>query len=254
MRAPTLSDEQWALLGEYRLQKWDPSVTGGVEASRLLFEDGMMVRYLEERVALTGADELRTAASLFMKRYAFIPALGMLAATFWNRKLNLSPHNLILVDHINEKGLWLPRIFLKDESAPEFTSQSEKEEFFQSLFRGHLDIVISVLNETARLSKRILWENSAVYLFWVYENEAFVTSEELREKKERDFAYLLSEENRHVFGAYKENPLNRYYTDKVHRDGFDEKIRVRKTCCLSYRLENGERFRCKTCPLSCKEK
>lgn len=220
----------------------------------LLFDEGEMVRYLEGRFSLMGAHDLKTAGSLFMKRYAFVAALGMLAATFWNRKLNLSPDNLVLVDHVNENGLWLPKVCLKDDEAGEFTSTSEKEDFIQSLFSDHLDKIIGVLKHSAKLPNLILWENVAVYLFWIYENDAFVTGKTIHDRKERDFAQLLSDENSHWFGMYNKNPLNRYYTEKERVEGLEDEIRVRKTCCFSYRLENGEQFRCKTCPQTCKVK
>ncbi|MEL3972490.1 IucA/IucC family C-terminal-domain containing protein [Rossellomorea oryzaecorticis] len=253
MNPASLSDEQWALLNQYRFQKWDPSDADGTGAS-LLLEDGEMVRYLEDRFSLMGADDLKTAGSLFMKRYAFVAALGMLAMTFWNKKLNVSPDNLLLVDHVNDKGLWLPQICLKDTSVQEFTSWSEKEEFIRSLFSEHLDPFIGVMKRSVKLSNLILWENIAVYLFWIYENDELITDENILVKKERDFARLLSDENSHWFGAYNKNPLNRYYTEKVRVEGLDDKIRVRKTCCFSYRLENGEQFRCKSCPQTCKVK
>jgi ferric iron reductase protein FhuF len=251
MRPASLTEEQWALLEQYRFLKGIPSGSGGTEASGLLFDEGKMVRYLEDRFALMGSSELKTAGSLFMKRYAFVAALGMLAATCWNRKLNLSPGNLVLVDYVNDNGLWLPRIHLKDPSVWEFTSPAEKDEFIHSLFSGHLDKMVGVLNRSVKLPDLILWENVAVYLFWIYENEAFTTE---RDQKLHDFAQLLSDENSRWFGEYKKNPLKEYYTEKVKVEGLDDEIRVRKTCCYSYRLENGEQFRCKTCPQTCKVK
>jgi ferric iron reductase protein FhuF len=251
MRTSSLTEEQWALLAQYRFLKGAPAGPGSTEASRLLSNEGEMVRYLEDRFAMMGTSDLKTAGSLFMKRYAFVAALGMLAASFWNRKLNLLPENLVLSDHVNDKGLWLPRIYLKDPGVGEFTSFGEKEEFIRSLFAGHVDQVAGMLKRSTKVSGMVLWENVAVYLFWIYENDAF-TSE--REQKQDDFAQLLSDENSHWFGAYKKNPLKRYYTEKVKVEGQDDEIRVRKTCCYSYLLENGEQFRCKGCPQTCKVK
>jgi siderophore-iron reductase FhuF len=253
MKTSSLTIDQWALLKQYRFQKWVPGASDGTVAGLLLDEEAL-VRYLEDRFSLMGADDLKTAASLFMKRYAFVAAMGLLAMSFWNRKLNLSPDNLVLVDHVNEKGLWLPHIYLKDSSVEEFSSWQEKEEFIASLFNGHLDQFIGVLKRSVKLSNLILWENIAVYLYWIYENNELVTDENLMVKKEHDFVQLLSDENSHWFGAYNKNPLNRYYTEKVRVEGLDDKIRVRKTCCFSYRLENGEQFRCKSCPQTCKVK
>jgi siderophore-iron reductase FhuF len=253
MKQASLTEEQWGLLQQYRFHRGDFPAPGGTRASELLDEQEM-VGYLKDRLSLMGAVDLKTAASLFMKRYAFVAALGMLSATFWNRKLNLSPDNLVLVDYVNDKGLWLPQFYLKNTTVEEFASWSEKEEFIQSLFDEHLDKIIGVIKRSVKLSNLILWENIAVYLFWIYENDAFLTDEKLRDIKEKDFEQLLSHENSHWFGAYNKNPLSRYYTEKVRVEGLENEIRVRKTCCFSYQLENGEQFRCKSCPQICKVK
>jgi siderophore-iron reductase FhuF len=253
MKRASLTEEQWGILQQYRFHRGASHALAGTEAGELLDEQGM-VNYLNERLSLMGANDLKTAASLLMKRYAFVAALGMLAVTFWDRKLNLSPDNLVLVDQVSEKGLWLPQFHLRDTTVEEMTSWSEKKEFIRSLFSGHLDKVIGVLKRSVKLSNLILWENIAVYLFWIYENDAFLTDERLQDKKENDLAQLLSDENSHWFGVYNKNPLSRYYTEKVRVEGQEGEIRVRKTCCFSYQLENGEQFRCKSCPQTCKVK
>jgi siderophore-iron reductase FhuF len=253
MMQASLTEEQWGLLKQYRFHRGVPAASDGINASELLDEQRML-SYLKDRISMMGASDLKTAASLLMKRYAFVAAMGMLAATFWNRKLNLSPENLVLVDYVNDKGLWLPQFYLKDSTVKEFARWSEKEEFMVALFSKHLDKIIGVIKRSVKLSNLILWENIAVYLFWIYENDAFVTDECMLDKKKSDFAQLLNAENSHWFGSYDQNPLSRYYTEKVKVEGLEDEIRVRKTCCFSYQLENGEQFRCKSCPQTCRVK
>ena len=247
-----LTQEQWDTLKKYRFHReWDPAFTGE-EASSFLGESDMKA-YLTGRLSAIGTDDLKVAASLFMKRYAFIAAMGLMVMTYWNKKLNLKPENLILVDG-DKSGLWMPQFYLKYEIVTEFTSTGEKEEFIQSLFRDHLNGVIQSLKKATKLSNLILWENIAVYVFWIFENDDVLLNEGMREFRDEQFRQLLSDENSHWFGQYHKNPLARYYSGKVIVEAVTEKVRVRKTCCFSYRLENGEQYRCKTCPQTCRVK
>lgn len=247
-----LTQEQWVILEKYRFHKeWSPAFKGE-EASSFLDEQGMN-SYLSDRAASIGTDDLKVAASLFMKRYAFIAAMGLMAMTYWNKKLNLKPENLILLDG-DKNGLWMPQFYIKDASVTQFTSHEEKEAFIQSIFAEHLDKVIQSLKKTTKLSNLILWENIAVYVFWIYENDDFLLSEGMKKQRDEQFHQLLLDENSQWFGRYHRNPLARYYSGKVNVEGVTEKVRVRKTCCFSYRLENGEQYRCKTCPQTCRVK
>jgi siderophore-iron reductase FhuF len=247
-----LTQGQWDTLMKYRFHReWDPAFKGE-EASSFLGEIEMKA-YLTGRLSAIGTDDLKVAASLFMKRYAFIAAMGLMAMTYWNKKLNLKPENLILVDG-DKNGLWMPQFYLKDVTVTEFTSTGEKEEYIQLIFREHLNGVIQSLKKATKQSNLILWENIAVYVFWIFESDDVFLNEGMRAQRDQQFRQLLSDENSPWFGQYHKNPLARYYSEKVNVDTVPEKVRVRKTCCFSYRLENGEKYRCKTCPQTCRVK
>ncbi|PFA70369.1 hypothetical protein CN378_00840 [Bacillus sp. AFS015802] len=247
----SLTKEEWEILNTYRFHQSRKALKGE-EASSFLDGDEME-SYLNHRLSVIGTDDLKVAASLFMKRYAFVAAMGLMTMTYWNKKLNLAPHNLIMTDG-EKKGLWMPQFHLKDASATEFTSREEKEEFIQSIFRDHLNPVIQSLKKASKLSNLILWENIAVYVFWIYENDDFLLNGGMGIGRDEQFQALLSDENSHWFGRYHNNPLARYYSSKVNVEAVPGKVRVRKTCCFSYRLENGEQYRCKTCPQTCRVK
>ncbi|CAN7218225.1 siderophore-iron reductase FhuF [Rossellomorea sp. LjRoot5] len=244
----TLTGQQWEILTKYRFHASTPALQG--EGATSFLDGGKMKAYLSYQCSQIGTDDLKVAASLFMKRYAFVAAIGLMTMTYWNKKLNLNPENLIMVDG-DRNGLWMPQFHLKDASVTEFTSLEEKNAFIQSIFRDHLDQVIQSLKNATKLSNLILWENIAVYVFWVFENEDFLLNEGMRSDRDDQFRMLLSDENSQWFGSYHSNPLARYYSRKVNIEGMAEKMRVRKTCCFSYRLENGEQYRCKTCPQTC---
>ncbi|WP_064092912.1 (2Fe-2S)-binding protein [Rossellomorea aquimaris] len=244
MKVSALTPDQWNTLKQYRLNKDPLPAYQGIQVSSF-FQEDEMERFLTDRLKSMGTDNRMVAASLFMKRYAFVAAMGLYSMTYWNRKLNLAPDNLIMVDG-EKNGLWIPQFYLKDSTVYEFTSPEEKQTYIKSLFSDHLNKIMDSLKKPAKL---ILWENIAVYIFWVYENDDFLPNEEMRGKREEDFRQLLLDENSHWFGQYHRNPLSRYYSPKKN-----EELRVRKTCCFSYRLENGEQYRCKTCPQTCRVK
>ncbi len=246
MNRSSLSREQWNILNKYRITEKYPQE--GEDATCFLNEKEMK-DFLEERLRVIGTSNLKVAASLFMKRYAFVAAMGLLSMTYWNRRLNLSPYNLMISDGENN-GLWLPNFFLKDPTIYTFTSEEEKREYIKFIFRNHLNRVVQIIKKTTNISALILWENIAVYIFWIYENDTYIQNEGNKQTRDKDFHLLLQETNRHLFGGYHNNPLSRFYRHNI--EDFPDKIRVRKTCCLSYMLENGERYRCKTCPASCK--
>ena len=84
-------------------------------------------------------------------------------------------------------------------------------------------------------SKLILWDNIAIYLFWLYET---VLPKNRRTQKYRiepkeDFDYLISEAPETLFGNEHTNPIKRYYHKKVYIEDLQEEVRVRTTCCFS---------------------
>ena len=244
----TLTEQQWEILRKYRFHASAPALKG--EEATSFLDGGKMKSYLSQRRSLIGTDDLKVAASLFMKRYAFVAAMGLMTMTYWDKKLNLKPENLIMVDG-EKNGLWMPQFHLKDASVTEFTSLEEKKTFIQSIFRDHLDHVIQSIKHATKLSNLILWENIAVYVFWIFESDDFLLNEGTGSGRDDQLRMLLSDENSPWFGNYHRNPLARYYSGKVNVEGKTVKMRVRKTCCFSYRLENGEQYRCKTCPQTC---
>jgi siderophore-iron reductase FhuF len=248
--ASSLSNEEVELLRSYRfLQEIECSSTY-IEASKLT--DSKALRsYLAERLSSMRTDDIKVAASLFIKRYAFLAVIGLFSMSYWNKKMDLSPENVILVDR-EKHGMWMPCFYLKNSTVTSFSSQEEKHQLLQVLFRQHMDVIIQNIKKDIKLSHIILWENIAVYIFWLYENENFLKEALSQQAVAEDFVYLLQNNNNALFGEYNKNPLARYYTAKVKVEEVEDIVRVRKTCCFSYMLEQGEKNRCNTCPQTCK--
>ncbi|WP_430483020.1 siderophore-iron reductase FhuF [Rossellomorea marisflavi] len=237
-----LGRDQWSLLEKYRFTVHDGE--DGTDVASLL-DPAELDLYISSRLHMIGTEDCMAAASIFMKRYAFTAAMALMAMTCWNRKMDVNPENMILVDHM-KSGLWLPRVHMKNVGMEAFHSNEEKRTYLQNLFQNTIVPIIQAVNSTFNVPEMILWENVAVYIYWVYETDDFFMGEGNESDREEDFRMILSEENAHWFGTCRKNPLNRFFREKSPVDG--EMIRVRKTCCFSYRLD-GATGKCITCPL-----
>jgi ferric iron reductase protein FhuF len=249
-----LSDWEKEWLQSFRLSMEAPSVEKLTPSSDLMAADGLK-RFLGENADKIGSEDLKTSASLLVKRYAFLAVISLFSFSVFNKKLNVSPGNVFLVDG-EKNGLWMPGFYFANYSAELIENRElAREEVVREVFRNHLFLLIESVKKVSKLSNLITWENVAVYIFWVY--EGLLEHDDLqhaRERMEEDFRWLIDEENSHLFGPYYQNPLARYYTNKQYVSGQDGLLRVRKTCCFSYKLRGGESLRCSTCPQTCNVK
>lgn len=218
-----------------------------IEAADLVNEN-KLAAFLETAKEKMNAPDITVAASLFSKRYSYlvlVPAL--FAMSRYNKFLNIEIYNLEIIDS-HADGIWMPNLYFKDQTILKANTEMERldylPQYFQKLFSQHLNLVWDALANTGGISKQILWENTAVYIFWLYET---VLTELSDEKENEDFRFLLFGSDGSLFGNYVNNPLLKFYNNKIIKD--DTEIRTRKTCCLSYKV--SEKQMCKTCPKIC---
>ena len=104
------------------------------------------------------------------------------------------------------------------------------------------------LTQITHIPMATLWENTAIYVYWLYEKRMQeFTDDEHRQLIEDDFHYLLFELDGKLFGC-KDNPLYTYYSKIYQNPLTGSSIRVRKTCCLYYKTKPGNPF-CSGCPI-----
>ncbi|WP_144510862.1 IucA/IucC family C-terminal-domain containing protein [Bacillus sp. FJAT-22090] len=220
-----------------------------IEVNALLDEQSL-TNYLHILSDHIEASNNKVAASLFVKRYAFLPVIYLYVMTVWNEKLDITYSNLSIQTEDNEKQ-WLPKFYfhhLRMESLEE-DRESWRIDCIKNLFKEHISPVMELLSHTTKVSKLILWENIAIYIFWLYEtvlsDDDIPVDIALRAKE--DFYFLISEATGNLFGDYDVNPLTRYYYEVSN-----DEVRKRGTCCYSYLTSNREY--CSTCPKSCKKR
>lgn len=220
-----------------------------------LKDETVLIRYLENLGPHIGSPNLRVTSSIFVKRYAFLAVIYLHALTAWNKKLDVSFHNLILHTK-KEEEMWLPTFYFQSKVVQEATEDRNewREEALKELFSKNIHIIINRLSKVTKQSKLILWENISLYIFWLYETVLIKSEDDqLRNQAKHDFYYLVHEAPGSLFGNYPTNPIKRFYVNKRYIDYLQEEVRVRNTCCLSYSLI-GEKKYCKSCPLVCNEK
>ncbi|GAE47254.1 hypothetical protein JCM21738_4212 [Mesobacillus boroniphilus JCM 21738] len=247
-----LSPNEIAILANYRFVVSEPEKDVQINFSPF-FNESTMSSCLKRFKDELGAPDLKTAASLFMKRHAFLAALYLYSMSAFNKKLDVSPENIILEDAIHD-GLWLPGFYLKNKTTDVCPTRDRAEwraEAVRHLFVDNLFPVMDAISKSANISKLILWENVAVYIFWLYEKIlSEVADPEVKLRAAEDLSFLVEHAPGKLFGRYSKNPITRFYSETVYQEGTDSYIRIRKTCCYSYMLKEKGSY-CKTCPHTC---
>ncbi|WP_332692693.1 siderophore-iron reductase FhuF [Halalkalibacter lacteus] len=247
-RLPLKLDEQQRLR-EFRVcfQKGgDDSLTIPI---RDLTNKDLLKNYMDRVQQKLNAPSLMVAASMFSKRYSYlivVPALYSFSAL--NKRINISIDHVSL-DPSGSKDYWLPELYLMDQTVVSPSTIKEREELreqvIREIFANHLNVIWNELSKIGKIPKQILWENTAIYLFWLYESLLEKELPEVtRNKIKDDFHYLLYNAEGSLFGKYQRNPMTKFFHDKIMMDG--SVVRLRRTCCFSYEAETKKM--CKTCP------
>ncbi|MCT2536110.1 hypothetical protein NC661_16875 [Aquibacillus koreensis] len=186
------------------------------------------------------------AASQLMKRIGYLFTVpGFYSMTVYNKALNLQLTNCELVNYYSEQGVWLPHLRLKDFSisTPE---NGERYEWRESVVEGigkDIARIITTVSTVSSVPKPILWENVAVYMYWLYEQRMGEEREDLPHR-DSDFCYLVQQASPQLFNE-KRNPFKQFYKPKKQVD----ETRLRRTCCFYY-AQNQDGTCCSTCPKS----
>ncbi|MGX6445391.1 IucA/IucC family C-terminal-domain containing protein [Neobacillus sp. K501] len=233
-------EKELTILEKYRLRT---EVTRAFNVADLM-DKKYLLDFMKRLSYAIGAPSEKTAASIFIKRYAFIAVISLYTMTVNDKKVNVSLRNIQMEEAVQGKN-WLPLISLKDQNYEQWNGENRQEwrdSVYRDLFANNIYPLIEMFERTFKVSKLILWENIAVYLFWLYETELKDLPIALE-----DFRFLIFEAEGNLFGRYQHNPFQNYYTEKRFIDSVQEEVRIRKTCCFTYQLDSKPK-RCKTCP------
>ncbi len=235
-----LSHQEIQKLKEYRLAATDASES--VDYASLL-DEKRLPAFLAWLTGRSGAPNACVTSSILTKRMGFYAVIHLYAMTALEKKLNVDLQGLKLVDQSGD-GLWIPDFFLGDVDViePREDRNEWRDAVLEELFAHCITPLIQLLKEQTRLSEKVMWENIAIYIHWIYE---ILIDGEFRDRAKVDYCYLFHEAPGKLFGPYEENPLIPFAKRAGGR---------RKTCCLSYMLRKQEKRTCSTCPFgACNE-
>lgn len=167
-------EELDVLVDEYRLML-EPSADRSLSLPAIDLLDGDKSRaYLEKVNGIFEATTRAAVASLFAKRYSCLTiASALYAMSVFDKGMDYAIQNCRIESFYQGKA-WLPKIRLADCRAtrPARGGREEwRDRMLRALFAGNLTRVWNSLSKSVPISKAVLWENTAIYVFWLYEKK-----------------------------------------------------------------------------------
>lgn len=237
-------------LKKYRLYLDDHKASQSkISGCDLLKSEQLLMLFNGDLSEKLNTNKHNVIGSMLVKRYAFLAALVLYSMSMYDKGFDSSIGNLSLITD-EDDPIWLPSFnFDKLEVTTPAADDREvwRAEVVETLFKDNIAFILSSILKTGKVAKSILWENIAIYIFWMYESllEDESISEDLKEKVRKDFYYVVTEAPAQSFGLKAKNPLSQYFHEKVNQ------VRKRTTCCLFYFTSKND-DRCNTCPIECK--
>lgn len=204
---------------------------------------------------IIGSPSRAITASLLGKRIAFlVTGASLYAMSRYDQGLDCSIGNCV-TDYTHQNGVWQSRMVLKNLKTHLPTPgcrDNWRDTIIHSVFAGHLALLWETFQAASGIAPRILWENTAVRVYSLYERRLAKTDDENdRTRALEDFDYLTRSAPSDLFGV-SANPIRRYYFERTSLPGTvgspAQKIRFRKTCCLYFKATVPAEY-CSTCPL-----
>ena len=247
--------DQWRVLADsLSLGRADQAMPRHALSTRLLLDVAQCRSVLDELGPVIGSPSRAVTASLLGKRIAFlVVSPSLYAMSMFDEGLNVRLDNCV-TDYTHQDDAWRSRMILKSLATERPGIEGRdlwRERIVEGIFAGHLSPLWGALHEASGIAPRILWENTAVRVYSLYERRiARLECSARRDQAMADFRYLTREALPGVF-AHTENPLARYFFDprRIESQGQATKVvRVRKTCCLYFMATHPAEY-CSTCPL-----
>jgi len=217
-----------------------------------LLDSGNCRKVLDNLAPLLGSPSRKITASLLGKRISFLTTAACLyPMSAYDLGLDLSLKNSI-IDYNHDGRLWTSKMHLHDLSFSPSSPESRavwRENLCKQLFSDNLSRLWQTFHNVSGVQLDILWENTAVRIYSLYERRlAKIASTAIQKNIKDDFDYLLNNADPSLFDHHT-NPLQQFNLDK--KTGKNGQIRYRETCCYYYATPSCEY--CSNCPLPLKQ-
>jgi ferric iron reductase protein FhuF len=243
---------EWAVLsGGLRLKDSDERDPVHSLVARDLLQEGVCEQLLDLLGPVIGSSTRAITASLLGKRLSFLATGACLyAMSVYDKGLLLTLDNTV-IEYGHDGGLWTSSMPLH-HGQPLTYGANEREAWrdalVQGLFAGLLKPLWQTFNRVTGVSRRILWENTAVRVYSLYEKRmAKIDDLSVRQRCEADFNWLLTHAEPALFGL-DYNPLSHFRRPPTLLDDGQRSIRFRRTCCFYYLATEPAEY-CSACPL-----
>jgi len=242
-----VSTVPFALLEDlFRIRTSVPSAALQCEAIHLLDEQRGKAFLAEVGTVLQSPSPVVTA-SLFVKRYLALVMGAFYSMTMHSYGLNIALDNVVLT----AENQWnMPHFVVKNpEGLGTLTGDRGKwrEKIVRHISNENLQPLISAMSAQTGVSPNVLWSHAAYLIHYYYhEWQKEAQSEELKRQIEEDFLYLKQIDDAMLFGSCEKNPIATPFIEMAHPAKPGEIVRLRKHCCMAYRLPEGKC--CYTCP------
>ena len=243
-----LTPEEYAFLQRnFRLRALAEADARSVPAE-YIFDIKHCDEFLHYMMPVTGAPNVAIAASLFAKRLAFLATGNVLyTMSVFDKGLTLSLSRSRL-EYAHDNGLWTSSLPADTGVTSYLPGERDacREEIVSALFRGFLSPLWQSLAEVSGLPVQILWENTAVRVFSLYQGRMNRLNETQEERRDADFKWLIGQAPPSLFGL-SWNPLQRFRRP-VQQNAAGNDVRFRRTCCFYYKATHPAEY-CLNCPL-----
>lgn len=212
--------------------------------------------YLSWFAQYIGAASINIAASMLIKRYAFLLAAPALyAMTYYDKGIvpSLTGCQLVTIAEAENRSrsrfpdLRLASVELTAPAASGGSREQWREQYVGQLFAEHIAPLLQSVAAAGSVSAAILWENVMVRIAPLYAEDD-QDPPQLRQRKKGDFSFLAVHAPAQLF-AMRKNPLTRF-VQQTEADAVVPRSQ-RLTCCLYYLMAPEY---CKKCPKSGSQK
>lgn len=248
----SFSDAEWAsLCGALRLRRESERDLARSLPARELLDEATCTALLDRLGPVILSPSRRITASLLGKRQSFLLTGACLyAMSAYDKGLELSLDNTF-IEYGHDDGLWTSSLPLRSlaVSRPEHGARDAwREAVAGGLFAGLLQPLWESFYRLTGVSRRILWENTAVRVYSLYERRlAKLECAATRQRCAEDFRWLTEQAPGSLFGL-DYNPLQHFNRPLTLLDDGARAVRFRRTCCFYYQASDPVEY-CSTCPL-----
>lgn len=248
----SFSDAEWAsLCGALRLRRESERDLARSLPARELLDEATCTALLDSLGPVILSPSRRITASLLGKRQSFLLTGACLyAMSAYDKGLELSLDNTF-IEYGHDDGLWTSSLPLHSlaVSRPEPGARDAwREAVAGQLFAGLLQPLWESFYRLTGVSRRILWENTAVRVYSLYERRlAKLECAATRQRCAEDFRWLTEQAPGSLFGL-DYNPLQHFNRPLTLLDDGARAVRFRRTCCFYYQASDPVEY-CSTCPL-----